>query len=402
MVEVAALFGRAAADAGSAAIALQGHLVNVGALATSAIDPVGAARFEEELALALDGPHGLAVLAMTCAAMAAGVRAAAAAYRDADDIDTEFHTAFDGVLGLPRAAWRTAATVLETGSAMRGLNAFATADPQLCDTVGEWAATVGATSASGLVLQGSDGGARVRDLGEVDAPTGTAPKDLDDVVQGLATRNAGASGEIDVRFVYRADGSRSVIVDVPGTKSWDPLPTSDVTSLVTNVRAVQGEQTSYSRGVLEAMRRAGVRPDDPVMLVGHSEGGMVAARVAIDASASKEFDVTHVVTAGAPIGRFAAEIRDSVQVLAIENKHDVVPHLDGSANPARTNITTVTVDHDHQSVIANHDIDLAYVPGARDIEASGDPSIHSYLSGAGGFFNGTGVRTHRFQISRGY
>jgi hypothetical protein len=402
MVEVAGLFGRAAADAGSAVVCLQGSLMNVEALATSAVDPVGAARFEEELALALDGPHGLAMLATTCAAMSAGVRAAAAAYRAADDIDTEFHTAFDGVLELPRATWRATGAVLETGSAARGLNTLVTADPALCDTVGGWAATAGADSGPGLVLQGSDGTARVRDLGALDAPTGTAPKNLEDVLRGLATRNAGGDGEVDVRFVYRADGSRAVIVDIPGTKSWDPLPTSDVTSLATNVRAVRGEQTSYSRGVVDAMRRAGVRPDDPVLLVGHSEGGMVAARVAIDASASKEFDVTHVVTAGAPIGRFADEIPDSVQVLAIENKHDIVPHLDGSTNPPRANITTVTVDHDHHTVLANHDIEGSYLPGARDIEASDDPSVDSYLTGADGFFDGTGVQTHRFQVTRGY
>ena len=77
------------------------------------------------------------------------------------------------------------------------------------------------------------------------------------------------------------DGRAGYIVDIPGTKSWDPLPTGDITSLVTNLRAVTGKQTSYERGVLDAMKAAGVRPGDPVMMVGHSEGGLVAVNAAI-------------------------------------------------------------------------------------------------------------------------
>jgi PGAP1-like protein len=403
MNELSALFARAAADAAQTALATHGHLLNVAALGGAALDPGGAVRFEQELALALDGPHGLVALAASCGCLAAGIRAAAAAYRAADELDTDVHLLADPLLEFPRAGWRGLSTTFTTGSIVAGLNAFATADPGL----GDLAAGVGLTAVqidSPLLYQrlAEDGHPVVHDLGDVDAPTGAAPRSVADLVGGLATRDAGKPGEVDVRFVYRADGTRSVIVDIPGTKSWTPWRTPDVTSLSTNLRALHGEATSYGQGVLQAMARAGVRPDDPVMLVGHSEGGMVAVRAAIDAHRSKQFDITHVVTAGSPIGQFAADVPDAVQVLAIENKHDVVPHLDAATNPPAPNVTTVTVDHDSHGVLDNHDLTLSYVPGARDIDGSGNASIRDYLAGAQGFLDGTGVRTHRFAVSRAY
>jgi pimeloyl-ACP methyl ester carboxylesterase len=401
MAALAGFFAHAAGDVGAVAVALQGHLANLSAVGGALVDPAGAARFEEELGLALDGPHGLVMLAASCGFLAAGIRAAASAYRAADELDTDVHMVVDPLVGLARAEWQGALTTYRTGSVVAGLNAAVTADPGLADCVGAVARLV-VTGDRPLEAALADGHAEVRDLGMVEAPTGAAPSSIADIVQALGTRNEGTPGEVDVRFVYRADGTRAVIVDIPGTKSWAPWHTPDITSLPTNVRALQGEQTSYSRGVLEAMKRAGVRSDEPVMLVGHSEGGMVAVRAAIDADASKEFRVTHVVTAGSPIGQFAAKVPASVQVLAIENRHDLVPHLDAATNPPLPNVTTVTVDRNSHAVMANHDVDGSYLPGARDIDASSNPSVRDYIASADGFLDGSGVRAHRFVVARRY
>lgn len=402
MLEVSRLLARAAETTGAAALSLQGHLLNIRSLGSGLLDPGGAARFEEELGLALDGPHGLLALAASCGLLAGGITAAAAAYRAADELDTDVHLVADPLIELPGAMWRAGTTLFRTGSVIDSANAFATADPALADVAVAAGMAWAKSNPEAYAVLSQDGHPVVHDLGEVDAPTGAPPRSLADVVGALATRDAGKPGEVDVRFVYRPDGTRAVIVDIPGTKSWTPWHTPDVTSLSTNVRAVQGQATSYSRGVLEAMQRAGVRPDEPVMLVGHSEGGMVAVRAAIDARATKRFDVTHVVTAGSPIGQFAARVPDDVQVLAIENRHDVVPHTDSATNAPAPNVTTVTVDHDWHRVLADHDLTRSYLPGARDIDASTDPSIRAYLTGAGGFLDGTGVRAHRFVISRAY
>jgi hypothetical protein len=246
-----------------------------------------------------------------------------------------------------------------------------------------------------------DGRAKLTAHGiDTDPASATPPRSLADVLAGLARRDEAAPGAVDVRIVTGADGTRRAIVDIPGTKTFDPTKVADITGPATNVRALVGVPTSYEQGVLQAMHRAGVRPGDDVMLVGHSEGGMVAVQAAAASVASKRFTVTHVVTAGAPIGLTAGELPPGVQVLALENHNDVVPHLDGRTNPDRPNITTVTVHRGDGSIIADHSIAKSYVPGAADVDASSDPSVRSYLSGASGFFRGTAVQTHTFTITR--
>ncbi|HEY2982943.1 MAG TPA: hypothetical protein VGJ38_02245, partial [Jatrophihabitantaceae bacterium] len=180
------------------------------------------------------------------------------------------------------------------------------------------------------------------------------------------------------------------------------LHSGDVTSIATNLRALRGAVTTYERGVLEAMRQAGVGPDDDVLMVGHSEGGMVAVNAARRAAASGEFRVRHVVTAGAPLGLIAGNVPASVNVLALENDGDVVPHLDGAENPDRLNVTTVTAHRGHGDVVANHRLDEAYLAAARDLDAGDDPSVRDYLQGLAGFLTASTVRTHTYQITRTY
>lgn len=274
-------------------------------------------------------------------------------------------------------------------------------DPGLVDFVANYSALGAIERAFGGYYP--DGHAVVHDLGiDSRAAVSTPPRNLADLVRGLAVRYDGAAGEISVAFVIDADGVRRAIVDIPGTKSWDPLPTSDVTSLSTNARALVGAPTSYEQGVLIAMARAGVRPTDAVMLVGHSEGGMVAVNAARDAVRSERFNITHVVTAGSPIGHTAGGLPARVRVLALENDTDIVPHADGCSNPDRRNITTVTVHHGDGSIIDDHDLRDSYAPGAHDADVSGNASVRDFVDSANDFLDGTTERTHAYLVTRSY
>jgi pimeloyl-ACP methyl ester carboxylesterase len=217
-------------------------------------------------------------------------------------------------------------------------------------------------------------------------------------MSGLSRRNEEHGGDIDVRILYRPDGSRAAVVDIPGTKTWT-IGGPDVADLTTNCRAIAGRETAYERGVLLAMERAGITPDVPVLLIGHSEGGMVAVNAALHADG--RFRITHVVTAGAPVGDTVGAVPRDVRVLAVENEHDAVPHLDDRANPAKLNVLTATVHHDHGSPGSNHDLERSYVPGARDIDASDDPAIRAWLDSARPFLDATGAETRRYSITRG-
>jgi hypothetical protein len=404
LADVARLFGHAASDIAAVSWSLQRYLFDLGIMGSALLDPGGAASFEFELARALDGPHGVTMLALECAALSARLYAAAAAYRLADHLDSSVHTVLDGVIELPRAAIAAEATLLFTGNPDRAVDALVTGDPALADDVVAAAAVLARAAPPGLTdLALADGHPRVRALGIDSTPSAqAAPRNLTDLMRALATRDRGRPGEIGVSILASAGGRRLVIVDIPGTKSWNPLPNSDVTSVVTDVRAMTGRTTSYERGLFEALHRAGVRPSDDVMLVGHSEGGMIAVQAATDAQRSGTFRITHVVTAGAPIGRIAGHVPRSVAVLALENAHDVVPHLDGRPNPPAPNVTTVTVDHDSSRILGNHEVEDAYILGARDADASRDPSVRDFLAGATGFLHATSASTQRFVITREY
>jgi hypothetical protein len=262
------------------------------------------------------------------------------------------------------------------------------------------------SAASHLVgLLYPDGHADVDSLGLDRSRLDLPPGDLGDLLAALDHRNEEPTRDlIDVRVIERADGSKAYIVDIPGTKVWDApgfAPASN--DLGTNVHVLGGDDTAREAAVAEALRRAGAGPGDPVMLVGHSQGGMLAAQAAHDSrSAAFPYNVTHVVTAGSPIAR--VDIPPHVQVLALENRHDIVPHLDARDNRDRPNVTTVTFDAKLGSIGDNHGTATAYLPAARLLDGSNAPSIEAYRRSAAAFLGAPGdgsmAQTSVYELSR--
>jgi hypothetical protein len=395
-------FGHVATDVGGSALALHGYLLDPALATTALLDPGGMALFEADLADALDGPHGLSWIAARAGALDVELRAAVIAYRTADEIGAEVRTIWRALEHLPAGlksaflTWASSGGTATTGA----LEALLARDPELVDlAMQDGLLSLDAVLAHSL----PDGHAKVRDTGMDDRLLANSPpRDLADLMAGLSLRDQGRHGEIDVKILTCADGTRRVIVDIPGTKSWDPLPNGDVTSFSTNARALIGERTAYEQGVLAALTAAGVTPRDEVMLVGHSEGGMVAVTAARDAVRSGRFNVTHVITAGSPIALSVGRVPSRVQVLALENEHDFVPHLDGRANPDLQNVTTVEVEHGDGSEGDDHSIPDSYLPGAVDAGASDNASIRDFLAGARKYFSASSVTTHTYVITRAY
>lgn len=400
LLNLARRYGQAATDVAGTAWSLHGYLVDPIRYASGLVDPAGLAKFQVSLAAALDGPHGLSALAVRCGAQDVALRAAAATYLAADRLETESETTLGGLVGAP-AAFAHAISVLDrTHDIPAAFNALLTREPALADEL----IAVARPYLDTAQLLYRDGRPAVRAQGpDQGADAAGPPRGLADVIAGLARRNRGQPGEIDVRRLVGTDGRAYAIVDIPGTKSWSPAPVNrDVTGIATNVRALEGQQTSYERGVLLAMHAAGVGPSDAVLLVGHSQGGLVAVAAAANCRASGEFRVTHVVTAGSPIGISARRLPKDVQLLALENDGDVVPHLDGAANPAAVNLTTVTVSRNSASLGRNHSLEDSYLPGARDVDASDDTSVRTFRASADRFFTAAEIRTSSFVITRAY
>lgn len=215
-----------------------------------------------------------------------------------------------------------------------------------------------------------------------------APATVRELLDGVDRRQGPLSvpGEIGVVQLRGADGQVRWVVQLPGTQSWALRPGELARDTGTNVHTMAGASTVYMRGVHEALARAGVGADDPVMLVGHSQGGMTAAALAADVSFRESFSVTHVVTAGSPIAR--TTVPHDVQVLALENVHDLVPRLDGQRNESAGNVTTVTFDAPRGSVGGNHAL-----PHYKDLagDLPGHASVARWQASAGGFLDDRNV-----------
>src|SRR5262249_43562225 len=178
-------------------------------------------------------------------------------------------------------------------------------------------------------------------------------------------------GTIEVQTLHEPDGSVRHIIYLPGTDDLATTPFSqdaDVRDLPADLHLIAGEDTTYTRGIEQAMATAGIGPHDPVLVVGHSQGGMEAAALLAHGSG---FHITHVVTAGAPI----ADVHDyppGSHVLSLENRGDVIPLLDGRENADSVPQVTVRFDDHETSVAGNHHL-THYVHGAAARDESEDP-----------------------------
>jgi hypothetical protein len=181
-------------------------------------------------------------------------------------------------------------------------------------------------------------------------------------------------GRVRVVEVARGDGGSAWVVVVPGTQAWSPHPAANPFDLTTDVRGVTGDTTLAAAGVAVALEvarsRAGSRstPGDPVVLVGHSQGGILAAALASDPGFTRRNRVSHVVTSGSPIALFP--VPPTTRVLAVERGGDPVPRLDLTPNPDRSSWVTLRTPGDGLPVdVREHRLE-GYVATLRVAEAA--------------------------------
>jgi pimeloyl-ACP methyl ester carboxylesterase len=424
----------AAADLTETAWSVRGVLSDASLLASALLDPGGAARVEAAVMAAIAGPHGLLRAATALETRSLSLRAAVARYVAADHLGTAVREARQWAEGaaaalalplIPLVALTPIGFGLAGNVSGADVSTFlaehpgvaedaAGATPAFLDTVllvemgalGPIAQTA-ATSRSGNLLPVATIDDAARLLGsfyppgapvvtgrgtDVSAPP--APRGVADLLTALEHRDrlchGDTQGEIDVRRLTRAgpDGKllTSWVVDLPGTKAWQPDPRDreHLNDMATNLATMAGSASSRVDGVTQALRLAGVRPGEPVMLVGHSQGGLVALRAAEQYARDGSFSVTHVVTSGSPVARMP--VPASVSVLALENRYDVVPQLDGRPSPPEANRVTVVFDAQHHDVGLNHAMATAYAPAGPLIDADmTQPSLAAWRDGAGAF-----------------
>jgi pimeloyl-ACP methyl ester carboxylesterase len=188
---------------------------------------------------------------------------------------------------------------------------------------------------------------------------------------------------------YPSTGASSrFIVYIPGTENLG-LPNSNPLDMRSNLQLMAGGTSASSRATEMAIRRAGAKPGDQVMLVGYSQGGMVAVQLGKQSKAAQlDYEVSQVVTFGSPVGSNPAGALPNV--LSVENKADFVPHLDAMSNQNSPNWLTlegkVAIDP-----LRNHQME-SYQQIVRDLGNSGEITLQSNIEQINQFARGEGTQ----------
>ena len=271
-----------------------------------------------------------------------------------------------------------------------GIESFGDAMPRLGDSIGGLFHAVGTPLsqgrlpsiselvAGGALVLGNAGGAvanaatgqdlHVFDDGSpsVGAPHPAAgqvtrPQDLGDLVHGVIDADSAKSdtqGNIRITSVTH-DGQTSYVVSVPGTAEWSPATAGQTPlDLTGNLVPMSGGSSTAMQDVQLAMQAAGIPSDAPVMLVGHSQGGIITSHLASDPSFMSQYNVTSMMTYGSPID--TSHIDPRVSTLALQHATDPVPRLDlgGYSMPA-PGVLVPGPDQPGVTTLTLHDVDGA-------------------------------------------
>ena len=430
-------------------------MANGDLLESSILSPGSFADAELQVLDATTGTNGLTVRAIGIEADALGVRAVVAAFKASDSLSKHAMEMLDNALGKLLFVGTVAALPALLAAGGISYAYYSTLSPeeqealkaQLADNLGQFLhdhpevaqhiingggglleslvpglgllnpgdgpidqATTGDAARLLALLLGNDTAFDVHQLDGIDPSfhQQQAPGSLADLMQSLNDTNKldaddpSRHGAIQIQRIVE-NGQERFVVYIPGTDDMSPIPQDGehARDMETNYQLIGGMDSAYGRGIQQAMIDAGLEGKD-VMLVGHSQGGMVSTSLAADPDFTQHFNVQHVVTAGSPTAQ-VADLPSGTSAIHFENRGDAVPLLDGEDNPDQPNRTTVKFDEGSSDIGDNHAIDH-YVNGAAAADASTNGSIQDQIRQMqeDGYLGGgtvTGVQT--FQITRG-
>lgn len=170
---------------------------------------------------------------------------------------------------------------------------------------------------------------------EVASPAGAIgpPSGVGDLAERIPPSEAGRP-QIRIERYDTADGPRWVVYSA-GTVDFGPTPAGEPYDMTSNVHGVADasvlgglvglpeDAAASQRAVRAAMQAADVQPGDPVIVVGHSAGGLVAANLAAD----PELNVVAAVSLGGPVSQVPT---GDTPVLSVVHREDFVPATGGS------------------------------------------------------------------------
>jgi hypothetical protein len=161
-----------------------------------------------------------------------------------------------------------------------------------------------------------------------------------------------------VAFVYIGGTVTSSLSG--GSEPWD---------MTSNIAAMVGQASDSERGARAALSAAGVTNTDRIIVVGHSQGGLVAQRLASD----PQLRVSDVVLVGSP--QTPGSVAPGVHVVALEHRNDPIPALGGIAPEGRADVTVATTP----PITPGDPLAAHHASVYRDLATEADASRHPAL-----------------------
>jgi hypothetical protein len=173
----------------------------------------------------------------------------------------------------------------------------------------------------------------------------------------------------------------------------------DMTSNVHNIaddsaldalRAVGADSGASERAVRQAMTDAGMKPGDPLITVGYSAGGPIAASIAADPS----FGTVAAVSLGGPVA--SAPTREGVPLVSIEHLEDVTPATGGPGHPSieRLTVSRSVLDAGiaYDAMVPAHEL-VRYRETAALVDASEEARLATFSTLVADFTDGGEAET---------
>lgn len=195
-------------------------------------------------------------------------------------------------------------------------------------------------------------------------------RDKPNSIAALTGRLNNEDGRVRVER-YESAGQKTAVIYLPGTAEWNPIHSNKTFDLSSDLELVAGRSSADSMAsVQEVIGSLDLEPGENIILVGYSQGGMIAAELA-----ETNLPISGIITLGSPIAE--NPIPDRIPVIAIEHSNDPVPAISGKTNPITENWATATRHLElqpGQSVIAAH-LMPGYEQSAKLVDQSTDTGL---------------------------
>lgn len=156
------------------------------------------------------------------------------------------------------------------------------------------------------------------------------------------------------------------IVYVGGTADFGLVAGAETADMTSNTHGVAddakldrlrftgADSAAGERAVRVALAAAGAQPGDPLLAVGYSGGGIIAAKLAAD----PDLGAVGALNLGGPVA--SAPTREGVALLSLEHEEDLVPASGGAGHPSPDRVTVsrsvLDADREYAAAVPAHEL----------------------------------------------